>query len=108
MFPALQRHGRQEISRRGASCRSVEIEASHERYVDNPAAQSVLGDGQFLGVQRPQCVVLVAPPDRDPHDLHSSPPGFVEQACRISTAEQFAEEDENITFAKDLVFGNAI
>ncbi len=63
---------------------------------------------QFIGVERPQRVVLVAPPDSDPHNLHSSLSCFVEQAGGVSAAEQFAEEYENVALTEDRVFGKTI
>lgn len=108
VLPALQRHVCEQVGRRWAAGRSVEIEAGHHRDVDDLAAQPLFGGGEFLGVQRSQRVVLVAPSDRDPHDFHARPAGFVKQASRVSATEQFAEEDENISFAKDAVFGKSV
>lgn len=108
VFPALKRHLCQEIGGSWPVFGRIEIETRHKRYVDDPAAQLGLRRRQLLGVERPQRVVLVAPPDGDPDNLHSCPLGFIEQSGSVSAAEQFAEKDENIAFTEDRVFGKTI
>jgi hypothetical protein len=106
MLPAFQRHAGQEVGRGGATRRRVEIEAGHQRNVDDPSTQSGFRFRKLVFGKGAQCVVLVAPSDRDADDLHSGFPGLVEQAGRVAASEQFAEQNEDIAFAEHGVLGD--
>jgi hypothetical protein len=57
------------------------------------------------GVQGAQAAVVVAAADGDADDGHAGRARFVDQAVHIATAEQFAEQDEDVALAEQLASG---
>src|SRR5205823_3928310 len=78
----------------------------HQRHVDDAAAELGFGFGMLFRGQGAQRTVLVAAADGDAEDGHAGGARLVDQAVRVTTAEQFAEQDEYVTLAEQVRVGD--
>jgi hypothetical protein len=59
LLARFKRHPSYKVGGSWTACGRVEIKASHERYVNNPATEPSFGGGKFLYGERPQSIPLV-------------------------------------------------
>ena len=106
VLPALERHIGQHIGRCRFARGGIQIEARHQRHIDDASAQVGLGSRQFLCGQRAQRIVLIATANGDADDRHARLACLVDQAIGVAASEQFAKQHKDIAFAKDIGLRN--
>ena len=108
LSPVGQRHAAQQVGGCGFACGGVLVKTSHQRHVDDLAAQVGFGFGQFGVCQGAQGVVFFAAAHRDAHDVHACLSRLLNESGGVATPEQFTKQHKDITFAKEVGSGQFI